>query len=251
MYQLPRLIKNKNLIHAFSDKSDGNMALKFGPEEEVQGSRTAFLGRLGIEERQAVLMEVQHGTGIQFVDAGDGGKGILPDVPGYKVDALIAAEDGIFPFLLIGDCLPVVIYEPEAKITALVHLGWRNTDKRFVQLVIKEMEKEYSATPEKMLVGIGPAIHKESYIFSGDEIRERKLNWPGFLVPMGKDKTGIDIIGYNIAQLKEIGISSENIETSHIDTAASASYFSHYRSRTSTEPEGRIAAVAGMKLEMI
>ncbi|HEY4526139.1 MAG TPA: laccase domain-containing protein [Candidatus Paceibacterota bacterium] len=247
MYQLPKLSQIPGLIHAFSDKEDGNMAVKFGPEEEVYKNRSRFLKKLNIESRQAVLMEVQHGTDIQFVDEGDGGKGVLPDVPGYKVDALVAEEDKIFPFLLVGDCLPIILYDNKNRVTALAHLGWRNTDKKFIQLLIEELKKECGTNASDLMVGMGPAIHKESYVFGEDEIADRKLNWSQFLIPMEKGRVAVDIIGYNLTQMTEVGIRPENIEISKIDTAQSSNYFSHYRSaRIKKDPEGRIAAIAGM-----
>ncbi|MFH0890559.1 MAG: laccase domain-containing protein [Candidatus Liptonbacteria bacterium] len=250
MYKLPKFSKLPGLLHAFSDKSDGNMAVRFGQAEEVYQNRENFLKELGTEGRRAVLMEIQHGTDIVFVDEGDGGKGVLPDVAGYKADALIAAEDGIFPFLLIGDCLPIVVYDPKMKVLGLAHLGWRNTDKRFIQLVIEKMKKECGTNPPDLFIGIGPAIHKGSYLLSGAEIAERKLDWPGFINPVVKNKFGLDLVGYNLAQIKEMGVVSGRIEMSRIDTAASKKYFSHYRSaRNIGEKEGRIAAVAGMVWE--
>ncbi len=248
MYQLPKLSKTPELVHAFSDKSDGNMAVKFGAEDEVYGARAEFLKKLGIETRQAVLMEVQHGTDIEFVDEGDGGKGMLPDVPGYKVDALVAMEDGIFPFLLVGDCLPTVLYDPKNRVVALAHLGWRNTDQRFVELLISELKKECGTNPADLIVGIGPSIRKESYIFKQSEITERNLKWDKeFLIPIGGGNIAVDIAGYNIAQIVEAGVKLDNIEISEADTAQDQNYFSHYRSaRIKREAEGRIAAVAGM-----
>ncbi len=236
------------LTHAFSDKSDGNMAVRFGAEDEVYRNRVEFLKKLKIETRQTVLMEVQHGTDIEFVDKGDGGKGMLPDVPGYKVDALVAMEDGVFPFLLVGDCLPIVLYDPKNRVIALAHLGWRNTDQRFVELLIGELKKECGTDPADLIAGIGPSIRKESYIFKEGEIAERNLKWGSeFLIPIGRGNVAVDIAGYNIAQIMGTGVKLDNIEISERDTAQDENYFSHYRSaRIKEEVEGRIAAVVGM-----
>ena len=248
MYQLPKLSNTPELIHAFSDKSDGNMAVKFGAESEVYENRAGFLRKLKIETRQAVLMEVQHGTDIEFIDKGDSGKGMLPDVPGYKVDALVAMEDGVFPFLLVGDCLPIIMYDPQNRVTALAHLGWRNTDQKFIELLVSELKKECGTVPADLTVGIGPSIRKESYIYKEGEVAERNLKWGSeFLIPIGRGNIAVDIAGYNIAQIVETGVKLDNIEISEVNTAQDQNYFSHYRSaRIKREAEGRIATVVGM-----
>ena len=256
MYQLGRLKNFPNLIHGFSERQDGNMSFHWGSKEEVVKNRKDFLKTLGIKVSDCVMMEISHQTEVVLVDTkfrdrgmDEIGNDLDESDNGVRADALVTSSRNAFLFLLTGDCLPVIFYDEKKKFVALVHLSRINTQKLFVQKIVGELEKRGSR-PEDILVGFGPGILKDSYIFSEDEIKTRisdKEKWRNFLIRLPDGRIAVDFLGWNIRQLQDVGIPEKNIETSGIDTGSNKKFFSHYRSRKTGEKEGRMATVVGMK----
>lgn len=55
------------------------------------------------------------------------------------------------------DCLPILFYDPIAKIIGVAHAGWQGILKLIVQQMIELMVK-MGAIPENILVAVGPHI---------------------------------------------------------------------------------------------
>lgn len=246
MHQLPRLKDRENLIHGFSSRSDGNMSFRWGSEEEVLRNREAFLKKINLTIGDCISLRLDHGEDIVLVERSSCGEG-MKSYGGIKTDALITKERGVFLFLLTADCLPIIFYDPVVKVLSLAHLGWKNADKRFTEKIVKVLVNQHGADPKNLLVGIGPGIHKESYIFTKPVNKEFTTDWGGFLIDLPENKLAIDIVGYNRKQLLESGVPPENIEISDIDTAQSQDFFSYYREVRTGEPQGRFATIVGME----
>ena len=108
------------------------------------------------------------------------------------------------------------------------------------------MQKEFHTDPADLIVGIGPSIHKESYIFPSPTIQENNPNWQPYLTHLPDNQTSIDLTDYNRDQLINAGVPKSNIEISLVDTNKDPNFFSHYRSKRTNEPEGRFMTVISM-----
>lgn len=224
------------------------MSFRWGEQEEVLKNRKNFLDVAGIAASDCIAMEVSHGTEVIVVDGAFRGRGLDGTDSVLKADALITATPNLFLFLLTGDCLPVIFFDQKKKFVALAHLSRLNAQELFVQKVVKALEK-IGSQREDIFAAFGPGILKDSYIFSEDEIKTRipdQKNWGDFLIRLHDGRIAIDFLGWNILQLRDVGILEENIETSGIDTGRNENFFSHYRSCKTGEPEGRMATVAGL-----
>jgi hypothetical protein len=239
MYQLPKLKKIKSLIHAVSTKTDGNMAFNWGTKSEVRKNRKKFLKNLNIDHQNCVGMQLEHKNQIFEADQKQASRGIL-ETNAPIADALLTSEKNLFLFLLTGDCLPIIFFDPKKEILALAHLSWKNTDTKFCQDIIRRFEK-LKSDPKDIIIGIGPAIHKESYI------KEKDIpDWKNYITKLDKKSCRIDLIGYNQKQLQDLGILSTNIEVSPINTVKSKDFFSHYESKKNNIKEARFVTIAGM-----
>jgi len=220
------------------------MSFNWGDSENVVINRKNFLNKADILPGSCVVMSLQHGTDIQRVDLSVKGQGIY-EPGGIEADCLITNEKELYLFVLTGDCLPVIIYDQKKNVLALAHISRMNTGRLFIQKVIKRLISEFKCQPDNLEIGIGPAIHKESYII-GETAEKGMPSWQEFITDKSDGKISIDLIGYNIKQMIEAGVLSQNIEISDIDTARSKKFFSHQRSKTTNEPQGRFATVAGL-----
>ncbi len=244
MFQSQRLESTANLVYEFSSVEDGNMSFLWGEEEEVLKNRENFLQKLAVDPKKCAVMSVWDENIIGEVTC-DTSMGIGKE-KSIKADALITQEKGIALFLLTADCLPIVLFDPIKEIVALVHAGWKSTDARLCARVIEALGKQYGSKPADIIVGIGPGIHKESYVFTNNT-REYSSEWDSFLKYVPGGGVAVDIVGYNVKQLLGAGIPRGNIEVSEIDTGSDTRFFSHHRAKKTGEKEGRFATVVMMK----
>lgn len=247
MYQINRLKKFKQLVHGFSTTKDGNMSFLLGSKKDVQENRRKFLVKLGIRLEECVALKAQHKDKIVVVDKKFAGIGMTNTKDAIRADGLITNVRGLFLFLLIADCLPIIVFDPKKEVIGLIHAGWRSTTKKIITKVVKLMNEEYDSNPADLHVGIGPCIHKESYKFN-DPVQMTFKDWKPFLVRYSGGLTGINLLGYNNYLLKQSGVKDKNIFASKIDTATDKRFYSHYKDvQKGRVDQGRFAFVIGLK----
>ena len=73
-------------------------------------------------------------------------------------DALVTSEAGNWIGVRTADCVPILIADPEHRVTAAIHAGWRGTVASIASHAVNTMTQEFGCNPGRMLVAIGPAI---------------------------------------------------------------------------------------------
>ncbi len=244
MFRLEKLESVQGLVHGFSSLEDGNMSFLWGEENEVLRNRGDYLQKLSVDPKKCAVMSVWDEGVIEEATC-DTPMGIGKH-ESTKADALITREKGVALFLLTADCLPIILYDPVVKVIALVHAGWKSTDAKLCKRVVEMLGKRCESNPVNVIVGIGPGIRKESYVFTKNT-REYSNEWSPFLSYVPGGGVAVDIVGYNMKQLIDAGIPRGNMEVSDIDTGEDKQFFSHHRSQRTGEKEGRFATVVTMK----
>jgi len=248
MYQIPELKDNQDIFHAFSVVADGNMSFLWGEKEEVLENRKKFFNNLGIQLDACVSMKVLDEDNITIVDGSYKRKGMSEIDDAVKTDGLITQEKGLYLFLLIADCLPVIVFDPVKKVLGLLHCSWKSTEAKLASKIIDRIINEFHCDPANIVVGIGPSVKQESFCFV-DPIQKKLDGWQDFLKDIPDGQTCIDLMGYNQYQLEKQGVLRKNIHISPINTATDQEFFSHYRdSRGGDIKEGRFACLVSLKL---
>lgn len=263
------LSKIKKLKYGFSTKRFGNMAFKFGEINEVVKNRKAFIKAIGINIKNTVFMLPNHGKGIEVVDSSHKGRGAY--VPGTSVgpvDSLITFEKGVAIALNSADCVPLIITTKNSDALAVVHAGRIGTDARIAKTTIRKLTS-FGIRAEELIVGIGPAIQKSCYKLQYLEtlnpyqwlpwirpvVKSAKIkveqSGKQYRIGAEKGKILVDIIGFNIRQLLDMGVKVENIEAVPICALCEArknEIFSHFLSsqygKSKLFPEGRFMTIA-------
>jgi len=149
-----------------------NLALHVGDDDEaVVENRRRALGALGGRLEELVVAEQVHGTTVTVVAseaAGRGSRSLLDAVPG--TDALVTHGPGLTLAVLVADCAPVVLFDPHAAVVGCAHAGWRGALGGVIEATIEAMGS-LGARPERLLVGVGPAIAGQRYEV-GDEVAD-------------------------------------------------------------------------------
>lgn len=225
----------------FSTVNDGNMSYRFGDQASVDTNRKQWLSSYDLKPDDFAGIRVQTSDTIIVADEKHKGLGMHTLEDAVECDAMISSQPGMGLFLMIADCLPILIYDYNTSTIGIVHCGWQGTDLNLVQKTIEKMIQLYDSKPQDLFVQIGPGIKRDSYKFENPS-QANDSRWHPHLHKDSEGMTAIDILSFNQAQLLESGVKSENIIASDVDTATDTTYFSHYRSTKTGETEGRIAA---------
>lgn len=157
------------------------------------------------------------------------------------VDALISNARNIIMGISTADCIPVIVYDPVHHAAAAIHAGWKGTRLRIVCKTIREMQKVYGTNPSDCTAAIGPGISQDSFEV-GQEVVDAFVE-AGFEMSdyvIMKKKPHIDLKALNKFQLISMGVKSQNITVSDVDTFTNPDYFSARREQHGDVKCGRI-----------
>ncbi len=184
----PLLLRTKSLsgyswlVHGFSTRGCGN--LSFATDASIVGAnvernRQRLLAALlpaakkrSLRFRLVTLRQI-HSDIVRIADGPHRRASREPDgALRLGGDALITARPGLLLVVQTADCLPILLVDPEQRVVANVHAGWRGTLARIVAKTIGQMQARFGVEPRRLRAAIGPGIHACCYEV-GREIYER------------------------------------------------------------------------------
>lgn len=182
-----------------------------------------LLASLKIKKTELVLAEQVHGTKIAFITKKDKGEEIK------GVDGLITKEKRVYLAIKTADCLPIFCFDPQKKIIALIHAGWKSSYQEICQKVIAKL-KRLGAKAENIKVHIGPHIETNCYAVSFDLAQKfiNKFKTPT-VIKQKNDKIYLNLKKVNQLQLLKMGVLSDNITSSNCCTFCNKDFFSYRR----------------------
>ncbi|MGD9786265.1 MAG: peptidoglycan editing factor PgeF [Hyphomicrobiaceae bacterium] len=152
----------------------------------------------------------------------------LADLP--KADAVVTATPNVVVGALAADCCPVLLADPQAKVVAAAHAGWRGAVAGIVEAAVCEMER-LGARRECIVAAIGPCIGPDAYEVGHDfeaEVQAKCTTAARFLMRRdGVAKAHFDLPGYVMARLEALGLASA--ESATVSTYENESRFFSYR----------------------
>lgn len=77
-----------------------------------------------------------------------------------KGDAIITNKKNIPLVIKTADCIPILLYDKENKVIALVHSGWKGTLNNIVIDTLNKMINKYNSKKENIDVYLYPSIRK-------------------------------------------------------------------------------------------
>jgi YfiH family protein len=246
MYSSRLLADQPALIHGFSDAKNGNMEYRFGAHDSVQGNRRRFLRNIGLSLDGCVQQQGLTDT-IRIVTRQDLGLGMRDLEGSLHANALITNQTDVGLFLCIADCLPIIIYDLQKQVVALLHAARESTNLKLSAKVIARMKSEFGCDARNLLVAFGPAIRAESYVFDEGIDKLVGEDWNPYLTAIGANQIAVDNVAYNRDQLLAAGVNAAHISDPGIDTYSDLDYYSHVRSSKTGQPEARLAAVVALR----
>ena len=128
---------------------------------------------LGQPGSAARLRQV-HSDIVRVIDR-PGGARPTERLPG---DALVTAIPCLVLTVATADCLPVLLADPEHRVVAAVHAGWRGTLKRIVEKTVGAMRRQFGTDPARIVAAFGPSIQACCYEVGREVIEEYRSQFP-------------------------------------------------------------------------
>lgn len=205
-----------------------NCGLGSGDDPEcVAENRSRAVRRLGFGAAPLVTAAQVHSARAVIVERP------WPAGAPPEADALVTRTPGLVLGVLTADCAPVLLAEPEARVVAVAHAGWRGAKSGILEATLTAMA-QLGARPEKVIAAVGPCIGQASYevgpefrtAFTLDEPETdalfRPSARPGHFM--------FDLPGYVRRRLTLLGLAATEVLAR--DTAADADRFFSYRRTT-------------------
>jgi YfiH family protein len=124
-------------------------------------------------------------------------------------DAVITRSPGLICGALAADCAPVLIADPQARVVAAVHAGWRGALAGVIASAVASMA-ELGADPGRMIAAVGPCIGPASYEVGLDFLEgftaADAANARFFASGAISEKRLFDLPGYVLSRLADAGV---------------------------------------------
>ena len=129
----------------------------------------------------------------------------------------------------VADCIPILLYDKENKVIAIVHSGWKGTLQSITSNTINKMITKFNSKKENIYVYIYPSIRKCHFEVEYDvySLFKNKFNNIDKYTNKLDIKYYIDMQSIIKDELKEIGIN--NIYDTNICTYCNHNIYHSYR----------------------
>lgn len=158
-------------------------------------------------------------------------------------DAVASATSGLVCAVLTADCAPILLADPEARVVAAVHAGWKGAVGGVIESAVAAMQG-LGAEPARTVAVVGPCIAQASYEV-GDDFEARFIQHDAraarFFIPGATaDRRMFDLAGYVLWRLGTAGVT--NSAWTGDDTCADEGrFYSNRRAFQRGEPDfGRL-----------
>ena len=215
----------------------------------VAENLTRIRNTLGL--RKLASSRQVHGDTIHFID-GESATAVQPgndvssrmqNCPPLLVapsgDALATGTPGIGLVIKVADCQSVMLLDPETRIIANIHNGWRGSVQNIAAKTVEYLRSRLACDPSRMLAAVSPSLGPccAEFVNYTDEL-------PPEMWSMQVRPNYFDFWAITRKQLTSAGVRDENIEFSARCTVCQKADFFSYRGERVT---GRMAAVIGWR----
>jgi len=150
----------------------------------------------------------------------------------------VTRREGLALGVTAADCGPILLVDPNARVIAATHAGWKGALSGVIESTVAAMEK-LGAERSGILAAIGPLIRQHSYEV-GAEFVERFLADDAenalFFIPAARANHAMfDLAGFIRTRLENAGVLM--IDDIGVDTYSDERCYSYRRSVHRGEPD--------------
>jgi YfiH family protein len=237
----PQWDRYDGLLHGFMGRRGGksvglyaglNASYRVGDDAKIVSQNVCDMKQVvGIHDGRIITMKQVHGDHIIEVkdrnikEAGE-------------ADGILTREQDAFLGVLTADCVPVLLADPEKKIAAVVHAGWRGSLAGIAAKMVHFLSAEHGIPPEGVETALGPSIGACCYEVKEDVSRPLIDRWGKVArgsIENREGKTFLDLRRLNRLILEQAGVPSKQIfDIGPCTSCAAEDFFSYRRERKET-----------------
>lgn len=240
-----RVLDLPGVRHAFFTRGGGvsqgvyaSLNVGLGSKDDpadVQENRRRCAARFGADA--ALVTAYQVHSALAFSTDGPW----IGDPP--HADGVVTRTPGVVCGALAADCAPVLLADPQARVVAACHAGWKGALTGIVEATVARMET-LGARRSRIAAAVGPCIGPASYevgLEFLDRFTAENPAYAGYFAPgAAADKRQFDLPAFVLGRLAAAGVGA--CEALGRDTCAEEDlFFSNRRAFRRGEPDyGRL-----------
>ncbi|MGA8434292.1 MAG: peptidoglycan editing factor PgeF [Methyloceanibacter sp.] len=172
--------------------------------ESVRQNRALVAETLGVPAGRLLTLYQIHSARAVIVDKPWNGEAA-------EADALVTRTPGLAIGALTADCAPILLCDPQARVIAAAHAGWRGALSGIAEATMAAME-ELGAKRERVVAVIGPSISQRAYEVGSDYVDRFLAEEPAsetfFMTDESSGEPHFDLSGYVAERLSRAGVGS-------------------------------------------
>lgn len=224
--------------HAFTTRHHGSFPTVSAPGGPFGGPAGPALAALAVEGGAVRFARQVHGAACLVADEAPPG---LVGVGDAIVTTIPAAPLAVFT----ADCLPVVLVEPERRVLAVAHAGWRGTVAGILARLVETLAARFAVRPERLHAAIGPSIGPCCYEVDEPVVGPLRAafpaDWARWARARGAGTWMLDLWQANADQLAAAGVPADAVVNPQLCTGCRRDLFFSYRKEGAG---GRLASLA-------
>ena len=223
-----------------------NLGLRVGDD-----LRTALANRrrvatvLGLAGLPWATIRQVHGSTVVRVERAELAGG-PPEAkpPLAEADALVTGDEGVVLVVLVADCVPVLLADPERRVAAAVHAGWRGLAAGVVEAAVAALAAA-GGRPGAATALVGPAAGACCYEV-GEDVRERVAErYPAAAATTRAGRPSLDLAAGVVEALGRAGLAAPRV-AGECTIHQPERHFSYRRDGTTGRQAGIVALVPGL-----
>jgi YfiH family protein len=243
LYRFSGLAAFPGVIHGVFTRQGGvsrgsyrslNVSLDVGDlPQDVEGNQRRVQRTLELE--RLISATQVHGIKEAVITGGQ----MAPPAEVPEVDILITAQPGVGLVIKQADCQAVMFYDPEHRVVAHAHCGWRGQVAGILGKTIAHLTHNFGCRAEALQAAIGPGLGP-----CCAEFRNYRQEFPRELWHYQVGPDYFDLWQLSVDQLRAAGLKPENIEVAKLCTRCRAEEFFSYRRDRVTGRQAAVIALA-------
>lgn len=200
-------------------------------------SAATTLAKAGLALGRVSYARQVHGADVAVAPAGGGVAG--------TVDVVATATRGAALAIFTADCLALTLWDADAGVLTLAHVGWRGTVKGAAQAAVRAAEG-LGARAGRLVGAISPSIGPCCYEVDEPVVaafaEAYPSRWERWFSPARAGRWMLDLWRANEALLADTGLDPAHVENPRLCTACHPDLLYSYRRRLA----GRLVTLAAL-----
>lgn len=228
------------------DFASANLGRHVGDDDAiVERNRALLAEEMGVP---LVFVEQVHGRDVLTLPApaalAADDSPLRAASPVVRADALVTDRSDIALAIMVADCLPVLLCEPEAGVVAAAHAGRKGLLGGVLEATLAQMAS-LGARPERIVGAIGPSVCGACYEVPEAMRAEAAAILPATAATTRWGTPALDLRAGAVEALERCGVPADAVAADPPCTVEDEDFFSYRRAQRT----GRFAGVIRLEAE--